>query len=320
MRLAIKVTGNSNERNVATFTKRGNGVDRGTKGTLLWPMHKLLPTILLSLLACNDPVDIRRCNGAVELCERPLNGVTFAAAHNAMSNHDEGWSAPNHWHGIKRQLNDGVRALLLDIYDDDGVPHLCHGVCWAGQEPLAEGLGKISEFMEKNTDEVVLLVLQNTIAGEHLAEAFEHAGLRPLAIEHAAGTEWPTLAALIDSGTRLLILTDHGDQAAPWLLPLTEQVRETHFQAESREDFSCALTRGSDSAQLILLNHFLTSPVAAPELADQVNFNPYFGERVARCAAAYGQQPNLIAVDFYSAGDLMSVVDAANGVTRGAPN
>jgi hypothetical protein len=283
-------------------------------------MNKLLPALLLSLLACDSPPEPRRCNGSAALCGRALDEVTFAAAHNAMSNHAEGWTAPNHWFGMERQLTDGVRAMLLDIYDDDGVPHLCHGVCWAGREPLLDGLSKIAKFIAANPNEVIVLVLQNTIAGGRVVSAFEAAGLSQMAIEHRPGEAWPTLGELIHAGTRLLVLTDGGGGAAPWLLASGEQARETHFDAQLPEDFSCALTRGDESAQLLILNHFLTAPLAAPELADQVNFNPFFADRVARCAAEHGRQPNLIVVDFYSSGDLMAVVDATNGVIREAPN
>ena len=38
------------------------------------------------------------------------------------------------------------------------------------------------------------------------------------------------------------------------------------------------------------------------------------GARAEQCAAVRGLQPNLLAVDFISEGDVMEVVDALNGV------
>ena len=55
--------------------------------------------------------------------------------------------------------------------------------------------------------------------------------------------------------------------------------------------------------------HFLTAPLAAPELADQVNHNPFFIERVEECSAARNAIPRIIQVDFYSVGDVFDVVE-----------
>jgi hypothetical protein len=57
------------------------------------------------------------CNGAAKLCKRRINQVVLAGAHNAMSNAEvPGWLFPHHSHAIPRQLEDGVRALLIDVH------------------------------------------------------------------------------------------------------------------------------------------------------------------------------------------------------------
>ncbi|HTA34552.1 MAG TPA: hypothetical protein VK721_14125 [Solirubrobacteraceae bacterium] len=57
------------------------------------------------------------CNGAAGLCERRLNEVVFAGTHNSMAASDEpGWSFANQRYGISRQLDDGIRALLIDVH------------------------------------------------------------------------------------------------------------------------------------------------------------------------------------------------------------
>ena len=61
------------------------------------------------------------CNGDEALCGRPLDKVAFAATHNAMGAVDApGWMFPQQERGLAGQLEDGVRALLIDIYS--GVP------------------------------------------------------------------------------------------------------------------------------------------------------------------------------------------------------
>ncbi|MGE5802067.1 MAG: hypothetical protein ACM358_07400 [Gemmatimonadota bacterium] len=61
------------------------------------------------------------CNGSAALCTRRLDQIVFAGAHNAMSNAEvPGWLFPHQNHLIPRQLEDGVRALLIDVHY--GVP------------------------------------------------------------------------------------------------------------------------------------------------------------------------------------------------------
>ncbi|MFI5370276.1 MAG: hypothetical protein ACHQ52_01870 [Candidatus Eisenbacteria bacterium] len=65
--------------------------------------------------------EITSCNGSPELCDRPLDQVVFPATHNSMGGADNpGWMFPNQTAGITRQLQDGVRAFLLDVHY--GVP------------------------------------------------------------------------------------------------------------------------------------------------------------------------------------------------------
>ena len=63
------------------------------------------------------PGPVERCNGFAELCDRPLNEVAFPAAHNAMSAASlRGWYQPNQRYDIRRQLDDGIRAFLIDSH------------------------------------------------------------------------------------------------------------------------------------------------------------------------------------------------------------
>ena len=60
---------------------------------------------------------IDACNGAPELCDRPLDQVVFPGTHNAMSAADiPNWLFPQQEKGIAGQLQDGIRALLFDVH------------------------------------------------------------------------------------------------------------------------------------------------------------------------------------------------------------
>jgi hypothetical protein len=60
---------------------------------------------------------VGRCNGHAELCDRRVDQVAFLGTHNAMAAADEpGWLFAAQDVGIPRQLQDGVRALMIDTH------------------------------------------------------------------------------------------------------------------------------------------------------------------------------------------------------------
>jgi hypothetical protein len=57
------------------------------------------------------------CNGAAELCGRRLDEVVFPGTHNSMSSAEiADWLFPQQERSIRAQLEDGIRALLLDVH------------------------------------------------------------------------------------------------------------------------------------------------------------------------------------------------------------
>lgn len=57
------------------------------------------------------------CNGYPQICDKRIDEVTFPATHNSMSAAQEpGWFLPNQRFGIRRQLDDGIRGLLIDTH------------------------------------------------------------------------------------------------------------------------------------------------------------------------------------------------------------
>ncbi|HEY2053184.1 MAG TPA: hypothetical protein VGH14_04530 [Solirubrobacterales bacterium] len=57
------------------------------------------------------------CDGSAALCGKRLDQVVFPGTHNSFAAADEpGWHFANQRLGIGRQLDDGIRALLLDVH------------------------------------------------------------------------------------------------------------------------------------------------------------------------------------------------------------
>jgi hypothetical protein len=72
-----------------------------------------------------EDAQITACNGRPELCDRRLDDVVLAGTHNSMSAADRpGWFFANQSRPIPRQLDDGIRLLMVDphygIVDREG--------------------------------------------------------------------------------------------------------------------------------------------------------------------------------------------------------
>jgi hypothetical protein len=83
-------------------------------GATVLVLALVLPGPSSEPLARADPV---ACNGSADLCDRRLDEVVFPATHNSYAAADEpGWFFANQRFGIERQLEDGIRAFLIDIH------------------------------------------------------------------------------------------------------------------------------------------------------------------------------------------------------------
>jgi hypothetical protein len=253
------------------------------------------------------------CNGDVALCSRGYDQVSYVTTHNAMSNAEEEWVNPNQYWSVTTQLQDGVRALMLDIHPFEDDIYLCHGICQLGSKPLVEGLGEIEDFLAHNRGEVITLILESYVTAADVAAAMETSGLIDYAFAPGAGP-WPTLRQLIDADTRLIVLTDSDGGAYPWYVDVWEQAWETHFSARETTDFSCDPNRGNPDNPLFIFNHFLTRTIPVPDEAETVNSNPFLIDRALQCVNESGALPNFVTVDFYSVGDVFAAVDQLNAL------
>jgi hypothetical protein len=79
------------------------------------------PAVLLALLAAGGCGSVstakRTCEGSVALCSRRLDQVYFAGTHNSFAiSSQPGWHFASQNEPISRQLEDGIRALLIDVH------------------------------------------------------------------------------------------------------------------------------------------------------------------------------------------------------------
>jgi hypothetical protein len=305
----------------------------------------VIPVLLQSLFRARREANLP-CNGHVELCERRLDEVAFAATHNSMSITEYDWIWPSHDGTLTNQLNAGVRALLIDThywdYEADIAEFLeqlppdaravaeqvletrelarreglflCHNQCFLGATVLEESLVEIREFMEAHPREVVVLIIQDAISPADTASAFESSGLVDLVYTHETGRPWPTLRELIARDERVVVTAEEEGPPPDWYLNVWEYTEETPYSFHSADEFSCEPNRGETGKPFFLLNHWIER--ASPSRADAATINAYdfLLARARQCAAQRGQIPNFVAINFYLNGDVFAVVDELNGV------
>lgn len=298
----------------------------------------------------NDPdAGKMRCNGLVELCDRRITDVTFAGTHNSMAAGKEGWNAPNQQDGIPAQLRRGIRALLIDAQywegsldlvgqlrnqeaiapqlrsilnalnnDPQPGPLLCHSFCALGYRPLADGLADIRAFLDANRNEVLIVIVEDSIRPADLDQAMRDSGLIKYAYVYDQRNRppWPTLRELIEHDERLLIFVENGRDGylnyIPWAWGW---IQDTSFRYADVDAFDCWLNRGTGQSPFLLMNHWVFSVIPSVKDAAVANRYDVLKRRAELCVEQRGQLPNIIAVDFAETGDLLRVVRELN--TRG---
>ena len=261
-----------------------------------------------------------QCNGYESLCFKKYDEVAYLTTHNAYSSFEAGFYLPNQNFNITSQLNDGVRAFMLDVYSENDQLVLYHGVSQLGSSLFSDVLNEFKTFIDDNPNEVITLILEDYSSIIELSDALFTSGIIQDLYEHDEVIGWPTLQEMIDLDNRIVLFSDNEVQNPPsWFHFLWEHAVETHFSNASIDEFSCDFNRGNSQNDLFILNHFITNfelVLGNLELynqqVQQINSNPYFIDRVYDCESQKNKFPNFITVDFYDVGDCLEVVNILN--------
>lgn len=253
------------------------------------------------------------CEGREDWCSRRYDEITWPATHNAMSNAEEGWILPNQNLPIETQLEDGIRAMLLDVHYEFGEVKLCHSFCFAGERNFADAMIAVREFLRDNPDVILTLHFQDELETERIVGVLEETCLSDMVYTHpSVETPFPTLGEMVAANTRLVLTSERSGPPPAWYHYAWSLMRDTPYTFSSIEEFSCELNRGPDDAPLQLINHWVQDPATSPDLAAEANTREVLGGRLETCYEEIGQRPNFVAVDFYDIGDLFEVVEAWN--------
>lgn len=275
--------------------------------------------LVIPLIGFGSVGAFAQCNGHAELCGKRYNEVAYLTTHNAFNAGDDGFNLPNQTHGLTQQLNEGVRALMLDVYDEGGIATVYHGFTWLGTTTLESNFNEIKAFLDANPNEVVTFLFETYISANLMDTVLTQTGLKPLLHVQELGEPWPTLQEMIDSGKRLVFFSDHNN-AQPgqdWYHYMWSFVVETNWENHALSDFSCDFNRGSANNDLFILNHFATDAnlgTGRTDFAAQANSFNYFQSRAVQCWEENDKFPNFPTVDFYELGNTLEVVDSLNGI------
>lgn len=281
--------------------------------------HVMLVIALAGIFAMDL---LGQCNGYAALCSKRYDEVAYLTTHNAYNAGENNFLMPNQNYGITKQLNDGVRGLMLDVHNLLGTPVVYHGVPVMGTATFSSVLDEIKTFLDNNPDEVVTVILESYVSSATIESSLSTAGLLPQAFAKDSTMAWPTLQEMINTGKRLVLFSDvdDGTAAQDWYMYVWDHAVETQFSVSDTASFDCSFNRGDPANDLFIFNHFISDALTGTGSETQAavaNSNPFMLNRIQHCMQATGKFPNFVTVDFYDKGDALAVVNTLNGVNTG---
>ncbi|PRQ55103.1 putative PLC-like phosphodiesterase, TIM beta/alpha-barrel domain-containing protein [Rosa chinensis] len=267
----------------------------------------------------------------------PFNKYAFLTTHNAFAIEGE----PSHT-GVPRvtftnqedivtqQLNNGVRALMLDTYDFQGDVWLCHsfkGKChdYTAFEPAIDTLNEIQAFLSANPGEIVTLILEDYVeAPNGLTNVFKAAGLMkywfPISNMPKSGQDWPLVSDMVTKNQRLLVFTSKQEKeqsegiAYQWNYMVENQYGNDGMKAGSCSNRAESSPLNDKTKSLVLVNYFGSVPIK--QLSCQFNSEDLVSMLNTCYGAAGNRWSNFVAVDFYKrsgGGGSFQATDTLNG-------
>jgi hypothetical protein len=192
--------------------------------------------------------------------------------------------------------------------------YMCHGFCELGAIKLKPVLRDMRDFLVANPGEVLIIVIQDeSVTPQDIEKCFEESGLIEFVYRGPATAPWPTLRQMVDSDQRVLVMAENATAGVAWYHPAFQVMQETPYGFHDPSEFSNRPNRGGAGGSLMLLNHWIESvPAPKPSDAAIVNAHDALLARINAFRRERGRYPNLVAVDFYSTGDLIQVVRELN--------
>ncbi|KQJ82642.1 hypothetical protein BRADI_5g10177v3 [Brachypodium distachyon] len=161
----------------------------------------------------------------------PFNRYSWLTTHNSFARlgtrSQTGTAIATAWNQqdtVTQQLNNGVRGLMLDMYDFRNDIWLCHsygGACqnFTAFTPAVDVLREIEAFLAANPSEVVTIFIEDYVESPRgLTRVFNASGLTrylfPAWRMPKNGGDWPLLGDMVRDNHRLLVFTSRSAKEA----------------------------------------------------------------------------------------------------------
>ena len=218
---------------------------------------------------------------------------------------------------LSKQLEYGVRALMIDIYEVMGKLLVYHGFPFLGYKPASFFFDEIKTFLDQNPNEVVTIIFE-TYASERLIEKeLRKSGLYEYLYHHNPENSWKKIEEMIAINQRLVVFSDKKPESVnnTWYLFMWDYAFETHFAVHHPDDFDIKHLRGKPENDFYILNHFVTYPkvgLGNRSAAKTTNSALVINERIKESLRYYGRLPNFLVLDFVDIGDGKQTVELLN--------
>ncbi|XP_042435828.1 PI-PLC X domain-containing protein At5g67130-like [Zingiber officinale] len=231
---------------------------------------------------------------------------------------------------VTEQLNNGVRALMLDTYDFEDDIWLCHsngGKCrdFTAFEPAIDTMKEIEAFLSANPSEIVTLILEDYVETPNgLTKLFNDSGLMkywfPVSNMPQNGQDWPLVSDMVANNQRLIVFTsirskqDTEGIAYQWNYMVENQYGNDGMEAGKCFNRAESAPLNDTSKSLVLVNYFPSIPVRP--IACEHNSEALIDMLNTCHGAASNRWSNFVAVDFYKRSDgggAFQATDMLNG-------
>eukprot|EP00537_Pseudo-nitzschia_pungens_P000863 CAMPEP_0172356906 /NCGR_PEP_ID=MMETSP1060-20121228/1286_1 /TAXON_ID=37318 /ORGANISM="Pseudo-nitzschia pungens, Strain cf. cingulata" /LENGTH=514 /DNA_ID=CAMNT_0013077299 /DNA_START=173 /DNA_END=1714 /DNA_ORIENTATION=+ len=315
--------------------------------------------ILMFVGLCSSiefPVGSTICNDVEYLCDLPVNEILFGMVHNAMSSPSSGFFFfANHMNDpIVESLDEGYRGLSLDLCNCNGDLVFCHGGievgCGIGERDPLKTFTEINEWITANPNNVIMIWLQiNDNAGDAISLDDVERLVYDVPIGNAdvefadrlyrreEDNEWATLSTLIRNEKQVLFFymggPDGREESQIGIHYFYDYGMSTHWSYESVSDLretvldGCEIQRDSTNTRdFFMMNAFVTKKLfgyqvqPSRDAAKQVNDGEFLEPLLEVCERTQKSKVNIISVDFWKSGTLVSYVNDRNSKLAMAQN
>ncbi|KAK6136914.1 hypothetical protein DH2020_029359 [Rehmannia glutinosa] len=238
----------------------------------------------------------------------PFNRYTWLTTHNAFAKLGAKsatgsviLSPQNQQDSITNQLHNGVRALMLDMYDFKTISgyathlgKLLQLHSFRKYQPAINVLKEVQQFLQSNPTEIVTIIIEDYVTSPNgLTKVFNASGLKkfwfPVSRMPKNGGEWPTVDDMVRQNQRLVVFTSKASKessegiAYEWRYLVENQYGNGGMVAGSCPNRAESPAMNVTSRSLVLMNYFPDNPDrsdggGASEAVDMAN-----GQLVCGC-------------------------------------